>query len=263
MGNRRMNGQGGGGMKTGALLVFCLMLLLMSWDNQKTDAAAVQTEIPKDSIRLRILADSDNPADQLVKRKVRDAVVEQIDGWVSTLGNPQSLEQAREIIREHLPEVEQQVATTLKENGESYGYKVELGIVPFPAKLYGGEVYPAGNYEALRITLGSGRGQNWWCVLFPPLCFIDGGSGDALAKSNNAETATAAAAGNNDKKTSGKAASGKAGSAKAASADAQASSQKDAPAQGTAPAPEIHFFLWDMLKEFWGWLGHIFKSLIG
>ncbi|ANS77303.1 stage II sporulation protein R [Paenibacillus yonginensis] len=235
-------GSKGNNSKTAVLLIFSLMILLMSWDNQKTDAAAVQTEIPQESIRLRILADSDSPTDQLVKRKVRDAVVEQMNGWVQTLDNPQSLEQARTVIREHLPEVERQVAVTLKANGESYGYKVELGVVPFPAKMYGGEVYPAGNYEALRITLGSGQGQNWWCVLFPPLCFIDGGSGDALAKSTaDTKTASAAAAKSGDSEPNHDAANGQTGQE-----------------AGQAEAPEVHFFIWDMLQEFWGWVTSIF-----
>ncbi|WP_223066010.1 stage II sporulation protein R [Paenibacillus caui] len=230
MGNHRKHGNGGKGnvVRAAALLLFSLMILLMSWENQKTDAAAVQTAIPQESIRLRILADSDKPADQLVKRKVRDAVVEQMNSWVKTLDNPQSLEQARAVIREHLPQIEEQVAKTLKENGESYGYKVELGVVPFPAKMYGGEVYPAGNYEALRVTLGSGQGKNWWCVLFPPLCFIDGGSGEALAKGDNGDKAPAAA-GNG----------------------------KDGAAQGKAP--EVRFFLWDVLLGFWNWLTGLFS----
>ena len=58
--------------------------------------------------------------------------------------------------------------------------RVDFGQVPFPTKLYGNQVYPAGNYEALRITIGKGEGENWWCVLFPPLCFIDMSNGDAI-----------------------------------------------------------------------------------
>ncbi|WP_238996705.1 stage II sporulation protein R [Paenibacillus pinistramenti] len=240
--NKEMKRGKGNMMKTVLLLGFSLMILLMSWDNQKTDAAAVNTEIPSESIRLRILADSDDPGDQLVKRKVRDAVVEQMNGWVQALDNPQSLEQARAVIRGHLPEIEQLVGNVLQANGQNYGYKVELGIVPFPAKLYGGEVYPAGNYEALRITLGSGQGQNWWCVLFPPLCFIDGGSGDALAKSSEVQTASAASASKEVK------------TAKADAGDSTAA-QTEA---GKAQPPEVHFFLWDLLKEFWGWVTGIF-----
>lgn len=255
MGKLRYRGNnGGGGMKSGLLLVFCLTLLLLSWDSLKTDAAAVDTEIPQNSIRLRILADSDNPADQLVKRRVRDAVVEQMNGWVASLDNPQSLDEARAVIQEHLPEVEQQVAATLAANGESYSYKVELGTVPFPAKLYGGKVYPAGDYEALRITLGSGQGQNWWCVLFPPLCFIDGGSGDALAKSEKASQDGSAGTAKVSKASKDKA--DKTGEAIQTVSAAGAAGTTAAAANGDAPA--VHFFLWDMLKGLMHWIAGLF-----
>lgn len=211
------------------LLMLCMAILLMSWEGQKTDAAVAKTEIPKDSIRLRILANSDRPEDQIVKRNVRDAVVEQMNGWVETLDHPQSLEEARKVVRAKLPEIEDQVGRTLRANGESYSYKVELGVVPFPTKLYGGEVYPAGNYEAVRVTLGTGEGQNWWCVLFPPLCFIDAGTGDAVSKAGD-QVKTASAAGS-----------------------------KEADAKAEAKPPEVRFFLWDMLSSFFSWVGSLFS----
>ena len=68
----------------------------------------------------------------------------------------------------------------MKQKGYPYAVHTDVGQVPFPTKLYGNTVYPAGNYEALRIVIGSGLGQNWWCVLFPPLCFVDIASGDAI-----------------------------------------------------------------------------------
>ncbi|MEJ9165254.1 stage II sporulation protein R, partial [Paenibacillus graminis] len=154
-----------------AILICFFMILMMAWEGQKTDAAVAEVSIPQDSIRLRILANSDGAGDQLVKRQIRDSIVEQMNQWVAQLEDPQSLEQARKVIRSHLPELNALVAGELKERGIDYGYTVELGVVPFPTKMYGGTVYPAGEYEAVRVTLGAGRGQNWWCVLFPPLCF--------------------------------------------------------------------------------------------
>lgn len=205
------------------LIIVCLMMIIMMWEGQKTDAAVAATTIPEQSIRLRILANSDAAGDQLVKREIRDAVVAQMNEWVTELENPQSLEEARGVIRQHLSEIEDRVGQELANRGLTYSYQVELGVVPFPTKLYGGTVYPAGDYEAVRITLGKGEGQNWWCVLFPPLCFIDAGTGDALAKPT---TATAAAA--------------------AEPGDAQASVQ--------APTPEARFFLWDMAVKLWDWV---------
>lgn len=154
----------------------------MSWDGQKQDAAIAaannqQAVIPNEAIRLRIIANSDSPEDQLLKQKIRDQVVAKIEPWVNSLAN---IGQAREVIRGHLPELQQVVDQTIAKNGYDYPAKVELGIVPFPTKMYGQIVYPAGNYEALRITVGNGQGQNWWCVLFPPLCFIDMSNGDAV-----------------------------------------------------------------------------------
>lgn len=171
------------------------MVLMMAWEGQKTDAAVAEVSIPQESIRLRILANSDGAQDQLVKRQIRDKIVEQMNQWVSALEDPQSLEQARALIRNHLPELNALVGSELEKRGIEYSYKVELGVVPFPTKLYGGTVYPAGEYEAVRVTLGAGKGQNWWCVLFPPLCFIDAGSGDAAAPAADKGTKTVSAAG--------------------------------------------------------------------
>ncbi len=230
-----------------ALMVFSLAMLLMSWEGQANDTAAAAGLIPQDSIRLRILANSDGAGDQIVKRKVRDAVVEQMNGWVARLDQPQSLEEARRIIRDNLPAIEEQVGETLKESGKNYDYKVELGVVPFPTKMYGGAVYPAGDYEALRVTLGEGKGKNWWCVLFPPLCFIDAGSGDALAGGGKtAATTTEAAA---------KGASDKAGLAAAAGGGVGA----DSAASPVEPEQvEVRFFLWDMLTKLGGWVTGLF-----
>jgi stage II sporulation protein R len=168
-----------------------VLVLVMSWEHGKNDpaftsSAAAQTSefIPQESIRLRILADSDAPSDQLLKRRIRDEVIVAMNGWVT---GPQTIEEARETVRAHLPELDRLVGSMVQEAGYSYAHKVELGIVPFPTKVYGDRVYPAGNYEALRITLGRGLGQNWWCVLFPPLCFVDVSIGEAPKKAEDAQ----------------------------------------------------------------------------
>ncbi|MGN7415103.1 stage II sporulation protein R [Paenibacillus sp. SAF-068] len=213
-------------VKQVGLIIVCLMMMIMMWEGQKTDAAVAATAIPEQSIRLRILANSDAPGDQLVKREIRDAVVAQMGEWVAELENPQSLDEARKVIREHLSEIENRVGEELTSRGLHYDYQVELGSVPFPTKLYGGTVYPAGDYEAVRITLGEGKGQNWWCVLFPPLCFIDAGTGDALAKPSNVSAAAAEPG------------------------DAEASVQGE--------TPEARFFLWDMAVKLWSWVTGLF-----
>ncbi|MCI3921430.1 stage II sporulation protein R [Paenibacillus sp. TRM 82003] len=159
-------------MKSFVLILSMLFMLVMSWEQTKADAVLAQggTSIPQESIRLRILADSDVAADQALKRRIRDAIIEKMNGWVT---GPQTIEQARATVRAHLPELQALAQEMTADAGFDYEVKAELGIVPFPTKVYGGEVYPAGDYEALRITIGRGLGQNWWCVLFPPLCFVD------------------------------------------------------------------------------------------
>ncbi|WP_316570585.1 stage II sporulation protein R [Neobacillus sp. YIM B06451] len=133
--------------------------------------------IPGEAIRLRILANSDTEADQELKRKVRDEVNEKITEWVGELT---SLDEARDVIKGHLPEIEAIAREVIDENGFTQSAKAEFGIVNFPTKLYGQFLYPAGKYEAILITLGEGKGANWWCVLYPPLCFLDFSSGTAV-----------------------------------------------------------------------------------
>lgn len=134
-------------------------------------------EIPEQAMRLRILANSDHVKDQWLKRQVRDQVIAEIKTWAH---QPKTLEEARLAVKQHLPRFQQIAEETLAQHGFSYSVKVDYGQVPFPTKLYGNQVYPAGEYEALRITLGEGKGDNWWCVLFPPLCFVDMSNGDAV-----------------------------------------------------------------------------------
>lgn len=231
-----------------AILFSFLMVLMMVWEGQKSDAAVAEVAIPQESIRLRILANSDGAADQLLKRQIRDQIVEQINRWVSALEDPQSLEQARALIRRHLPELNALVAEELQKRGIDYDYKVELGVVPFPTKMYGGTVYPAGEYEAVRVTLGAGKGQNWWCVLFPPLCFIDAGSGDAAAK--GADTASAAAAESNGKL---------AETAAADKASVQTTAAAGDQAGGEAETPKVRFFFWELLENLWSWISGLWS----
>lgn len=219
-------------VKKMVLLLSCMFMVIMAWEGQQIDASVVGGPIPQESIRLRILANSDSPSDQLVKREIRDAVVEQMELWVLQLDNPQSLEEAKALTRQHLPEIRQLVGEELSRRGITYSYNVELDVVPFPTKLYGGMVYPAGDYDALRITLGEGQGQNWWCVLFPPLCFIDGGSGDAAAQPANAGVQTVSAQG------------GDAGN--------------EMPQNAGDGEPQVRFFLWDMLLKIWDWVTSLF-----
>jgi stage II sporulation protein R len=236
-------------------LFFAILVMMICWESNRSGVALAQSAIPEESIRLRILANSDSPADQRVKREVRDSIVSAMQQWVT---GPQTIEQARATVTAHLPELELLTGGILREHGFDYGYHVELGIVPFPTKMYGDEVYPAGNYEALRVTLGQGAGQNWWCVLFPPLCFVDAVTGDAVSVKApvNAKAASAKTTGKLDPNNSVKNKASSAANDKAAkssktsqvslsssSVDTQ-DSQEDARLK-----PEYRFFLWDMVRS--------------
>ncbi|MBG9794254.1 stage II sporulation protein R [Paenibacillus dendritiformis] len=210
--------------------------------------------IPEDAIRLRVLANSDTDGDQRVKRLVRDRIVEQLNGWLRQQAAPQTREEAREFIAGHLEELERTVTRALAEEGMPYSAELTLGEVPFPAKLYGGQVYPAGMYEALLVTLGAGEGQNWWCVLFPPLCFIDGDTGQAKADSGAGSEGDSSAAAGQDGAPAGEA-SGTAGMDGGSAVSGAEPSTDD----GT----EVRFFLWDMLVSLFLWLAEVWNALIG
>jgi stage II sporulation protein R len=167
-------------MKRFFFLLFTLIVAVMSWEGQLTAANLVDSgPIPQESIRLRIIANSDSFQDQWLKREVRDAIVAQMNTWVTEIG---SYEEAKRLVAQKVPELQQLVDRTIIDRGFSYRATVDFGQVSFPTKLYGSYVYPAGNYQALRVRIGEAKGQNWWCVLFPPLCFIDMSNGDAVDK---------------------------------------------------------------------------------
>ncbi|WP_258111071.1 stage II sporulation protein R [Alicyclobacillus sp. SP_1] len=133
--------------------------------------------IPKEALRLRIIANSDSPADQQLKREVRNAIVLQVGQWMHGVT---SSTEARDIVESHVAELQSIALHVVREHGFHYGVQTAVAKVHFPTKIYGNQIYPAGRYEALRIILGKGQGANWWCVLFPPLCFVDIAEGDAV-----------------------------------------------------------------------------------
>lgn len=127
-------------------------------------------------IRFRVIANSDNPLDQAVKLDVRDRILETLDPALNGLKNPR---EAAARIRALEPELSAEANQVLADNHVAYRARVEWTRTLFPTKAYGSWVLPAGRYRALLIVLGQGAGHNWWCVLFPSLCFID--MGNALA----------------------------------------------------------------------------------
>jgi len=121
-------------------------------------------------IRFHVLANSDSEEDQALKRAVRDAILTELS---PRLAQAQSLEDSRRIVQELRPLMENIAAGVIRSWGKDYEVHTEYGRFAFPTKSYGSLVLPAGDYEALRVVIGRGAGSNWWCVLFPPLCFVD------------------------------------------------------------------------------------------
>ena len=127
-------------------------------------------EIRDKLIRFHVIANSDTDEDQNLKLKVRDKVVEALS---ERLGNVNSLEEAENILEENIDYVNEIAKDVIEENNYTYEVNTMLSYENFPDKVYGDCVFPQGNYEAFRVIIGEGKGQNWWCVMFPSLCFVD------------------------------------------------------------------------------------------
>lgn len=121
-------------------------------------------------IRFHVIANSDTDEDQNLKLKVRDKVVEELS---EKLSNVSSLEEAENVLEENIDYVNEIAKEVIEENNYTYEVNTMLSYENFPDKVYGDCVFPQGNYEAFRVIIGEGKGQNWWCVMFPSLCFVD------------------------------------------------------------------------------------------
>ncbi|QCX33412.1 stage II sporulation protein R [Caloramator sp. E03] len=121
-------------------------------------------------LRFHVIANSDSIDDQNVKLKVRDAILKSIGPEMAKCSN---VNESIKVIEANKDKIEKISNDVLKEEGKNYTAKVMLGEFSFPVKTYGFITLPAGNYKAVRVVLGNGDGKNWWCVMFPPLCFID------------------------------------------------------------------------------------------
>ena len=155
-------------MFAAVILIFCLTLAgCRSAGAQIMFSGSDASDKP---LRLHILAASDSVYDQGVKLAVRNQVVDYLENVVAYCDTK---EEAMIAIEDRLPLIEQLCNSCLKHNGVAYHATAVLETSDFPAISYNGDVYAAGDYDALRIVLGEGTGHNWWCVLFPPLCFVD------------------------------------------------------------------------------------------
>lgn len=146
----------------GAVLLFSVLL---------TYAHNTQTDIANGVIRLHIIADSNTATDQALKLKVRNRILKESESWLNEVSDRA---EAMQVFKMHTAEIEQAAQDEIKRNGRNYPVRVEIGRSIFPTKTYGSVILPAGEYDAVRLIIGSGKGENWWCVMFPPLCFVNG-----------------------------------------------------------------------------------------
>lgn len=128
----------------------------------------LQAGIAEKVLRFHVLANSDSEADQAVKQKVRDSVGRLM---APRLAESEDLKETETIVRQAMDEIVEVATQTLEENGYTYGACARIAQVEFPVKTYGEYTFPAGKYEALQVILGEGEGHNWWCVLYPNMCF--------------------------------------------------------------------------------------------
>lgn len=158
-------------------LIFLVGVILLV-PNQQTNA---------DFLRIHIRADSNDEADQKVKYAVKNAVVDYLTPY---LVSATTKDKAMEIVRRHLSGIEDVCDKTLAANGFNYASRARLTAEEFPDRTYNGLTLEAGVYDALIVELGSGNGNNWWCVVYPPLCFVGGesnGTNQIVYKSKLAE----------------------------------------------------------------------------
>ncbi len=148
--------------------------------------AMLQRDMSQKVLRFHVLANSDSQADQALKCAVRDRVGTMM---AEKLQNADSLEESTDVVTENLQEIETCAANVIRENGYDYPVHAALETCAFPEKSYGDYTFPSGTYEALRVVIGSGEGHNWWCVMYPNMCFegsmyevVDESAGEELKK---------------------------------------------------------------------------------
>lgn len=154
------------------LIIF--LLLLFIFISALSYATEVSEDLANSVFRLHVIANSDSDSDQNLKYIVRDKVIE----YMKTICEDGiSKNDYIKIAQDNLENIKIVAQDTVIQNGYNYNVNVSIGNFEFPTKTYGDVSFPAGFYDALRIEIGNASGKNWWCVMFPPLCFVDVTSG--------------------------------------------------------------------------------------
>mgnify|MGYP000475360481 FL=1 len=154
--------------QTGYIAGMTVVTAVLFLGGIKIRQQSLQQGIAEKILRFHVLAASDTKEDQELKLKVRDAVGVYME---EELADALNKSESEELVRLHLGEIEAVAEQTIKEAGYDYPVTASLAYVEFPEKTYGAYVFPAGTYEALEVVIGEGKGHNWWCVMYPNLCF--------------------------------------------------------------------------------------------
>ncbi|MFT4104896.1 MAG: stage II sporulation protein R [Lacrimispora sp.] len=153
------------------LCIVCLLLaILLTLAEERKEDEALAARISPEILRFHVLANSNSTEDQALKLKVRTMLLNSI---YEDLGEGASLEDTKDYVLSHRESLEEEATDYMKNLGYDYPAHMELTDAYFPVKTYGDMVFPQGKYHAVRVKIGEGKGRNWWCVLYPPLCFVD------------------------------------------------------------------------------------------
>ena len=159
-------------LKTTLLLMFLLFVYVLIAASSYTKA--VCTDIANNVFRLHVIANSDSEEDQKLKYIVRDSILSYVNGILENINNKEDVALT---INNHIDEIKNIAQQAVYNEGFTYDVEIEVGNFKFPTKTYGNISFPPGLYDALRVKIGNASGKNWWCVMFPPLCFVDVSSG--------------------------------------------------------------------------------------
>lgn len=163
-------------------IILIILLCVYSFICAYSYVQAITTDLKDSVFRLHVIANSDSDEDQNLKYIVRDNLLKYMNEICTACS---SKEQALEIANLHIDDFKQIAKDTIKKEGYNYEVDVEIGEFDFPTKNYGDISLPAGLYDALKVKIGEANGHNWWCVMFPPLCFVDISSGTVPESSKN------------------------------------------------------------------------------
>lgn len=160
--------------KLKSFILITLLLFLYIFISAQSYVSAISSNLSTAIFRLHVVANSDTDEDQTLKLKVRDSLLKYMNEICS---NCSTKKEAISIATQHKDEFQKIAEQTIIDNGYTYSVKININNFYFPTKNYGDISLPAGIYDALRVEIGEAKGQNWWCVMFPSLCFIDISSG--------------------------------------------------------------------------------------